>query len=38
MMVVLRERGWAYMVGLLAGSMALAFTLGGVVAHVLRIV
>jgi len=37
MMVVLKERGWAYMVGLLAGSMTLAFVLGGIVAHVLRI-
>jgi ferrous iron transport protein B len=37
MMVVLRERGWAYMLGLLAGSMTLAFLLGGIVAHVLRI-
>ena len=37
MMVVLKERGWAYMLGLFFGSMALAFTLGGIVAHVLRI-
>jgi ferrous iron transport protein B len=37
MMVVLRERGLAYMLGLLAGSMTLAFLLGGIVAHVLRI-
>jgi ferrous iron transport protein B len=38
MMVVLRERGWVYMVGLLAGSLTLAFTLGGLIAHLLRIV
>jgi ferrous iron transport protein B len=37
MMVVLKERGWMYMLGLLLGSMALAFTLGGIVARVLRI-
>ena len=36
-MVVLRERGWVYMLGLLFGSMTLAFLLGGLVAHVLRI-
>jgi ferrous iron transport protein B len=37
MMVVLRERGWVYMVGLLAGSLTLAFLLGGIIAHVLGI-
>ena len=36
-MVVLRERGLAYMLGLIAGSMTLAFLLGGIIAHVLRI-
>jgi ferrous iron transport protein B len=36
-MVVLKERGWAYMVGLLVGSLTFAFVLGGIVAHVLRI-
>jgi ferrous iron transport protein B len=36
-MVVLKERGWAYMLGLLAGSLTFAFLLGGVVAHVLRV-
>ncbi|MDR3686442.1 MAG: ferrous iron transport protein B [Coriobacteriia bacterium] len=36
-MVVLRERGWAYMLGLLAGSLTLAFLLGGLIAHILRI-
>ncbi len=36
-MVVLKERGWAYMLGLFAGSMTLAFVLGGIIAHILRI-
>jgi ferrous iron transport protein B len=36
-MVVLKERGWAYMVGLFSGSIALAFLLGGIIAHILRI-
>ena len=33
--VVLKERGWAYMVGLFAFSIGLALLLGGVTAHVL---
>jgi ferrous iron transport protein B len=36
-MVVLKERGWAYMLGLLAGSLTFAFLLGGIVAHILRV-
>jgi ferrous iron transport protein B len=36
-MVVLRERGIAYMIGLLAGSLTLGFLLGGILAHILRI-
>jgi ferrous iron transport protein B len=36
-MVVLKERGWAYMVGLFVGSISLAFLLGGIIAHILRI-
>jgi ferrous iron transport protein B len=36
-MVVLRERGLAYMLGLIAGSLTLAFLLGGIIAHILRI-
>jgi len=32
-MVVLKERGWLYTVGLMAGSVGLAFLLGGVIAH-----
>lgn len=36
-MVVLKERGWVYMVGLFGGSIALAFVLGGIVAHVLHV-
>jgi len=35
--VVLKERGLAYMLGLAAGSMTLAFLLGGIIAHILRI-
>ena len=33
--VVLKERGWVYMVGLFAFSIGLALLLGGVVSHVL---
>jgi ferrous iron transport protein B len=36
-LVVLKERGWAYMLGLFVGSMSLAFLLGGIIAHILRI-
>jgi len=36
-MVVLKERGWAYTVGLIASSLGIAFLLGGIVAHVLGI-
>jgi ferrous iron transport protein B len=36
-MVVLKERGLAYMLGLFAGSLTLAFLLGGIIAHILRI-
>jgi len=36
-MVVLKERGWAYTVGLIASSLGIAFALGGIVAHVLGI-
>jgi ferrous iron transport protein B len=35
--VVLKERGWVYMLGLLVGSISLAFLLGGIVAHILRV-
>ncbi|NTW29237.1 MAG: ferrous iron transport protein B [Coriobacteriia bacterium] len=35
--VVLKERGWRYMFGLVAGSTGFAVLLGGVIAHVLRI-
>jgi ferrous iron transport protein B len=37
MMVVLKERGWAYMLGLFVGSITLAFLLGGIIAHILRV-
>ena len=33
--VVLKERGWAYMLGLFAFSIGLALLLGGIVSHVL---
>jgi ferrous iron transport protein B len=36
-MVVLKERGWAYMLGLLVGSLTFAFLLGGIIAHILRV-
>ena len=34
-MVILKERGWRYLVGLVLGSVGLAFLLGGIVAQVL---
>jgi ferrous iron transport protein B len=37
MIVVLRERGWLYMLGLLTTSISLALLLGGLIAHVLGI-
>ncbi len=37
-MVILKERGWRFLVGLLAGSVGLAFLLGGVVARILEAV
>ncbi len=36
-LVVLKERGWAYMLGLLAGSIGFGFLAGGIVSHILRI-
>jgi ferrous iron transport protein B len=36
-MVILKERGWRYLVGLLAGSVGLAFLLGGLAARVLEV-
>lgn len=36
-MVILKERGWRYLVGLMFGSVGLAFLLGGVVAKVLTL-
>jgi ferrous iron transport protein B len=36
-MVVLKERGWAYMLGLYAFSIGTAFLLGGIVAHALML-
>lgn len=37
-MVVLKERGWAYTLGLIASSLGIAFILGGIVARILGIV
>jgi ferrous iron transport protein B len=37
-MVILKERGWRYLVGLTAGSVGLAFLLGGVAARVIEAV
>jgi ferrous iron transport protein B len=37
-MVILKERGWRYLVGLVLGSVGLAFLLGGVVARVVALV
>jgi ferrous iron transport protein B len=37
-MVILKERGWRYLVGLVAGSLGLAFLLGGIVAKSLSAV
>jgi ferrous iron transport protein B len=34
-MVILKERGWRFLVGLVVGSVGLAFLLGGVVARVI---
>jgi len=36
-MVILKERGWRYLVGLMLGSVGLAFLLGGVVAKTLTL-
>jgi len=34
-MVILKERGWRFLAGLIVGSLGLAFVLGGVVARVI---
>ncbi len=36
-MVVLKERGWVYTLGLVASSITIAFLLGGIIAHILGI-
>jgi len=36
-MVILKERGWRYLVGLVVGSVGLAFLLGGIVARVIAL-
>jgi len=37
-MVILKERGWGYLVALLAGSVSLAFLAGGLLARVIGVV
>ena len=37
-MVILKERGWAYLAGLLAGSLGIAFLVGGLLARALGVV
>lgn len=37
MMVVLKERGWKYLLGLFAGSVALAFLVGGLLTRALEV-
>jgi ferrous iron transport protein B len=36
-MVILKERGWRYLVGLVVGSLSLAFLLGGLVARTIAL-
>jgi ferrous iron transport protein B len=36
-MVILKERGWRYLIGLLAGSLGVAFLIGGLLARVLEV-
>ncbi|HEY5468583.1 MAG TPA: ferrous iron transport protein B [Coriobacteriia bacterium] len=36
-LVVLKERGWRYLIGLFAGSLGSAFLLGGIVHQVIRL-
>ncbi|MHB1136886.1 MAG: ferrous iron transport protein B [Coriobacteriia bacterium] len=38
MMVVLKERGWRYLFGLFAGSIGLAFLIGGVLTRILEVI
>jgi ferrous iron transport protein B len=38
MMVVLKERGWRYLGGLVAGSVGTAFLIGGLLARLLEAV
>jgi len=37
-MVILKERGWGYLVGLLAGSVTIAFIAGGLLARLVGVV
>jgi ferrous iron transport protein B len=36
-MVILKERGWGYFAGLFAGSIVLAFAMGGIIARLLGV-
>ncbi len=38
MMVILKERGWRYLVGLFAGSLGVAFLIGGLLARLLEVI
>jgi ferrous iron transport protein B len=38
MMVILKERGWRYLVGLFAGSIGVAFLIGGLLARALEVI
>lgn len=38
MMVILKERGWRYLVGLVAGSLGIAFLIGGLLARALEVI
>jgi ferrous iron transport protein B len=38
MMVIVKERGWGYLAGLLAGSVGVAFLVGGIVSRLLAVV
>lgn len=38
MMVILKERGWRYLAGLFAGSVGVAFLIGGLLARALEVI
>lgn len=37
-MVILKERGWGYFAGLFAGSIAIAFAMGGIIARLMGVI